>query len=270
MPRALAIAALTLGACYAFAQTAAPRPEFQVASIKLNKSESRGTMVSPYPGGRFTARNAPLLRLIELAYRIKDFQISGAPAWLAEERYDIEAKAEGDPDFAATYSMLQPLFEDRLKLKFHRETRQETVYALVVAKAGKLPEAGECGPSAERSKRSLPFCGGIFTLPGRIAGDSITLAQFINPLSSLTGRIVLDKTGLTGKYNFDLRYKPEPTQFQARPGLAATGIVAVPNADLDRPYLFTAIQEQLGLKSKSQKCPIEMMVIDHVERPSEN
>ncbi len=270
MPRALAIAALTLGACHAFAQTPAPRPEFQVASIKLNKSENRGTMVSPYPGGRFTARNAPLLQLIELAYRIKDFQISGAPAWLAEERYDIEAKAEGDPDFAATYSMLQPLFEDRLKLKFHHETKEEPVYALVIAKAGKLQDAGDCGSGGERSKRSLPFCGGTFVLPGRIAGDSITVAQFINPLSSLTGRVVLDKTGLTGKYNFDLRYKPEQAQSEAPPGAAVPGIAAVPNPDLDRPYLFTAIQEQLGLKLESQKGPVEMMVIDHVERPSEN
>lgn len=81
---------------------------------------------------------------------------------------------------------------------------------------------------------------------------------------------MLDKTGLTGKYNFDLRYKPEQSQFQARPGITASGIATVPNADLDRPYLFIAIQEQLGLKLESQKGPIEMMVIDHVERPSEN
>ncbi len=265
MLRALAIAALMLGACHVFAQTAAPRPEFQVASIKLNQSENRGMRVSPHLGGRFTARNAPLLQLIELAYRIKDFQISGAPAWLATERYDIEAKAEGDPGFAATYAMLQPLFEDRLKLKFHHETKEATVYALMVAKAGKLPEAGECGPGGETSKRSVPFCGGIYTLPGRIAGDSITMAQFIDPLSSLTGRLVLDKTGLTGKHNFDLRYKPEQTGLQS-----VSGAATVPNADLDRPYLFTALQEQLGLKLESQKGSIVMMVIDHVERPSEN
>ncbi len=331
MLRASVIAALTFGACYAFAQTPAPRPEFEVASIKPNKSENRSSSVSPYPGGRFTARNAPLLRLIERAYRIKDFQISGAPAWLAEERYDIEAKAEGSPDFAATYSMLQPLFEDRLRLKFHQETREETVYALLVAKTGKRPEAGECGPGGEPRKRSLPFCGGIFTLPGRIADDSITvaqfitMAQFIEPLSSLTGRIV-DKTGLTGKYGFDLRYKPEQPQFQAPPGGAAPGHIfgqkavisllvdalslntgrvvldktnlagkydiqlkytpemaqfqarpdappglpPLPPIDPNGPSLFTAVQEPLGLKLESQKGPVEMIVIDQVERPSEN
>ncbi|MGB6944941.1 MAG: TIGR03435 family protein [Bryobacteraceae bacterium] len=99
---------------------------------------------------------------------------------------------------------------------------------------------------------------------------SINRNKSENRSSSLTGRIVLDKTGLTGKYNFDLRYKPEQSQFQARPGITASGIATVPNADLDRPYLFIAIQEQLGLKLESQKGPIEMMVIDHVERPSEN
>jgi uncharacterized protein (TIGR03435 family) len=249
-----------------------------VASIKLNKSADRRAMIMPARGGRFTATNIPLQFLITLAYDVKDFQLFGAPAWLASERYDIEAKAEGDPGFDAVRPMLQTLLEDRLQFKFHRETKELAVYALVVAKAGKLHQAeGECGPRPdgpppppEPGKMPSPPCGGFFVFPGRLSGQKIAITQLIDSLSRFTGRTVLDKTNLTGKYDIDLQYTPEQGQFQGPPGGAPNGLPPLPPIDPNGPSLFTALQEQLGLKLQSQKGPVEMIVIDHIERPSEN
>jgi uncharacterized protein (TIGR03435 family) len=278
MLRAAAIASLLLSACRAFGQPAAPRPEFEVASIKLNKSGDGRAMIMPARGGRFTATNVPLQLLITLAYNVKDFQLSGAPAWLMSERYDVETKAEGDPAFDAVRVMLQTLLEDRLQLKFHRETKDLPVYELVVAKAGKLKQAeGECGPPPSGplpppapGKPPTLFCGGMMMFPGRLNGQKVPITQLVDVLSRFTDRIVVDKTNLTGKYDIDLQYTPEQGQFQAPPGGAPPGMPALPPIDPNGPSLFTALQEQLGLKLESQKGPVEMIVIDHIERPSEN
>jgi uncharacterized protein (TIGR03435 family) len=268
-----------LSACHAFGQPAAPRPEFEVASIKLNKSADRRMMIMPPRGGRFTATNVTMQLVITLAYRVKDFQLSGAPAWLNSERYDIEAKAEADPAFEAALPMLQTLLEDRLQLKFHRESKELPVYALVVAKAGKLHEAeGECGPRPntpppppEPGKLPSAPCGGFFGFPGRLSGQKVAIPQLLDSLSRFTGRVVLDKTNLTGKYDINLEYTPEQGQFQGPPGGATPpGLPTPPPTDPNGPSLFTALQEQLGLKLESQKGPVEMLIIDHVERPSEN
>jgi len=278
MQRALAAAGLMLGACHAFGQPAAPRPEFEVASIKLNKTGDRRIMITPARGGRFTATNIPMQFFITQAYSIKDFQLSGAPAWLMSERYDIEAKAEGNPSMSEMLPMVQALLEDRLKLKVHRETKEQQVYALIVAKAGKLHEAeGECPPRPstpppppEPDKLPTGFCGGFFMFPGHLSGQKVGIAQLMDPLSRFTGRVVLDKTNLTGKYDIDLQYTPEGGQFPTPPGGGDPGLPPLPPIDPNGPSLFTALQEQLGLKLESQKGPVEMIVIDHVERPSEN
>src|SRR5580704_7200535 len=278
MQRALAAAGLMLGACHAFGQPAAPRPEFEVASIKLNKTGDRRIMITPARGGRFTATNIPMQFFITQAYSIKDFQLSGAPAWLMSERYDIEAKAEGNPSMSEMLPMVQALLEDRLKLKVHRETKEQQVYALIVAKAGKLHEAeGECPPRPstpppppEPGKLPTGFCGGFFMFPGHLSGQKVGIAQLMDPLSRFTGRVVLDKTNLTGKYDIDLQYTPEGGQFTTPPGGGDPGLPPLPPIDPNGPSLFTALQEQLGLKLESQKGPVEMIVIDHVERPSEN
>ncbi len=277
MLRAAAIASLLLSACCAFGQPPAPRPEFEVASIKLNKSNDGFIRIMPARGGRFTATNVPLQILITIAYRIKDFQLSGAPPWVMSERYDVEAKAEGDPSFDAMLPMLQTLLEDRLQFKFHRDTKEMTVYALVVAKAGKLKQSeGECAPRPdgppppEPGKLPTAFCGGFMMFPGHLSGQKVSIEALLDPLSRFTGRTILDKTNLTGKYDFDLQYTPEQGQFQAPPGGAPPGMPALPPTDPNGPSLFTALQEQLGLKLESQKGPVEMIVIDHIERPSEN
>jgi uncharacterized protein (TIGR03435 family) len=276
MLRAPAIAGFVLVCCHAFAQSAAPRPEFEVASIKLNKSNDGRMMIMPARGGRFTATNVPLQLLITIAYRIKDFQLSGAPPWLNSERYDVEAKAEGDPGFDATLPMLQTLLEDRFQFKFHRETKELPVYALVVAKAGKLHQAGgECGPRPdspppppEPGKLPSPPCGGFFGFPGRLSGQKVGITELIDPLSRFTGRVVLYKTNLTGKYDINLDYTPDQAEFQSLLGGAPS--MPLPPSDPNGPSLVTALQEQLGLKLESQKGPVEMIVIDHIERPSEN
>ena len=194
-----------------------------MASIKPNKSA--GTFAS-WPGRRRAEdsllTNVPLQFVITMAYRVKDFQLSGAPAWLMSERYDIEAKAEGNPSFDAMLPMVQTLLEDRLQLKFHRETKELPVYALVVAKAGKLHEAeGECGPRPnipppppEPGKLPTAPCGGFFVFPGHLSGQKVGYAQLVDSLSRFTGRVVLDKTNLTGKYDINLDYTPEQGQFQ--------------------------------------------------------
>lgn len=282
MLRALAIAGVLAGCCHAFGQpsqqTGAPRPQFEVASIKPNKSGDMRMMFRSASGGRFTASNIPLQSLITIAYRIKDFQLSGAPPWLMSERYDIEAKAEGNPGGDAMLPMLQGLVEDRLQFKFHRESKDLPVYALVVAKPGKLhPAEGECGPPPsgpppppEPGKMPTPFCGGLMMFPGHLSGQKVAIDQLLETLSRFTGRNVLDKTNLTGKYDIDLQYTPEQGQFQAPPGGAPPGMPPLPPIDPNGPSLFTALQEQLGLKLESQKAPVEIIVIDHIERPSEN
>jgi uncharacterized protein (TIGR03435 family) len=277
MLRAWAVAGLVLGSCHALAQSAAPRPEFEVASIKLNKSGDLRAMILPPRGGRFTATNIPFQFLITLAYQIKDFQLTGAPAWLKSERYDIEAKAAGNPGLDEVEKMVQTLLEDRLQFKFHRETKELPIYALVVAKAGKLhPAEGECaprpdGPLPPPEPGKLPtLCGGFFAFPGHISGQKVSIIQLLDPLSRLTGRNVIDKTNLAGKYDIDLQYTPEQGQFQAPPGGAPPGMPSLPPMDPNGPTLFTALQEQLGLKLESQKGPVEMIVIDSIERPSEN
>ncbi len=281
MLRAMAAASILLGSCHALAQTPAPRPEFDVASIKLNKSGDRFIMIRPSPGGRLTVTNAPLKELITLAYRLKDFQLSGAPPWLASERYDIEAKAEGNPPFDQMLPMLQKLLEDRLQLKFHHETKEMQVYALEVAKAGKLHQVeGECGPPPQgppplpEPGKPLPKpCGGFFMFQGHITGQKVPIAQFLDILSRFTGRIVVDKTDLSGKYDIDLQYTPDPGQFPGGPLPPLPGGgpgPALPPVDPNGPSLFTALQEQLGLKLESQKAPVDIMVVDHVEHPSEN
>jgi hypothetical protein len=208
MLRTLAVASLLLFACGAHGQPAAPRPEFEVASIKLNKSASFGAMLRPGPGGRFSATNIPLQLLVTFAYKIKDFQLSGAPPWLMSERYDIEAKATA-------------------------------------------------------------FCGGFMMFPGHLSGQKVTIEQLLDPLSRFTGQTVLDKTNLTGKYDVDVQYTPEQGQFQTPPP-GAPGMPQLPPIDPNGPSLFTALQEQLGLKLESQKGPVEIIVVDHIERPSEN
>jgi uncharacterized protein (TIGR03435 family) len=256
------------------AQTDAPkraRPEFEVASIKPHKSDDRRVMISPSPGGRFSAGGATLRMLITVAYRIQDYQISGALSWMSSDRYDVVAKTEEGSN-SKWMECLQSLLEDRFKLTVHRETKELPVYALVVAKGGpKLHEVeGDCPPRPSGApppfvpgKMPTPFCGQMFMGWNQLAGNKVPLQQVVTTLARTLGRTVIDKTGLTGKYDIKLEWTPEQSQVPLGPGDPV-------QPDNSGPSIYAALQEQLGLKLESQKGPVEVLIIDHVEQPSEN
>ena len=255
--------AFTLGG--AFGQSAPERPAFEVASVKPNQSGDRG-MSFGRPPGRFTATNVTLKLLITYAYGVSDHQISGGPSWLNSERYDIVAKEPADdpsvartmpmlhenPGVAKTMLMLQTLLSDRFQLRLLRETKELPGYALVVAKNGHKLHEGEGTGNGMRIGR------------GRITTQAISMDNFSKNLGRLPGRPVVDRTALKGKFAFTLEWTPDPSQ--------PTGLLGPSPAPVDDsgPSIFTALQEQLGLKLEPQKGPVEILVIDHVEKPSEN
>jgi len=250
-------------------------PAFEVASIKPNHSADHRTMFQMTPGGRLTANNISVKMLMMMAYQIKDNQISGAPGWMESEHYDISAKPEGSADQEQIRLMMQSLLADRFQLKFHRETKEQTIYALVVDKNGpKLKEstgegdllgpAPEGGRGAGRGGRQ-----GVRIGRGQLEAQGAQVSMLANQLSNVLGRQVIDKTGLTGSYDFKLTWAPDENQGIRVPG--DNPGAAPPAAPADAgPSIFAAVQEQLGLKLESQKGPVEIFTIDHVEKASEN
>jgi len=278
MKQVVAGGLLSLIAVWSSPGQSAPRAEFEVASVKPNLSGERRIMFRPMLGGRFVAENATVRILIQLAYGVQPFQISGGPAWLDTDHYDIEAKAPSNINFDLMPPYLESLLEDRFQLKIHRETKELPIYALVVAKGGsKLQEAkaGNCfvpdpakpAPLPEPGKVLPTPCGGFFVTQNTMNGASIKLATVGQNLSNRLGRPVVDKTGLTGTYDIHLEWTPDP----GLGGGPGPGGPPVPeSSDSSGPSIFTAIQEQLGLRLDSQKGPVETIVIDHVEKASEN
>jgi len=251
---------------------------YEVASVKPNKSGDDMVRMMSLPDG-LSATGATLQMLIESAYEIEDNQLAGAPGWLRSERYDIEAKMDSavaaelrklgpDQRKAARQHMLQVLLEDRFKLTIHRESADRPVYALVIARHGpKLHEAkpGDTYPNGLKGVHGasgLLFMGGI---GGPLTAQGASMENLSRLLSLQLRRPVIDKTGLTGNYDFTLKWAPD----QNTPMFNGAGNDSVPS-DSSGPSIFTAVQEQLGLKLESQKGPVEMIVIDHVEKPSEN
>jgi uncharacterized protein (TIGR03435 family) len=230
----------------------------------------------------FTATNVPLLTLIRQAYGLRAFAIDdrifGGPAWLSAERYNIDAKIDDavaeklkqlspDQSKLARQHMLQALLADRLNLIVHRETRDLPVYSLVVAKNGpKLQESKPDDPYLDGFKDKSGRGGtGIMMGSGSIVGQAAHLDALVPLFSILVGRTVVDKTGLTGTYDFKLKWTPDQNL-----AATSTGSAGVQPPESSAPSLFTAIQEQLGLKLEPGKGPVEVIVIDHVERPSGN
>lgn len=271
------------------AQTAAPveKSKFEVASVRENTSNDGKVMIGVQPGGRFNAVNVPLWDLIRQAFAVQRTQIVGAPDWSNTARYDIVAKAERDIPGAGPAApigplnyMLQDLLEDRFKLRAHREQRELPIYALVVARndtqlgAGLRPSTVDCSAMRGRGGRpgmpppgpplagERPVCG-MRVAPNQVLAGGIPLTQLTLMLSQFTQRIVVDRTGLTGNFDIDLTFTPE----QLPQGPPPPG-VPLPSIDPNGPSLFTALQEQLGLKLESDRAPVEVLVIDHVERPT--
>ena len=280
---------------------------FDVASVKTNTTGPGPTMIQMDPRtGRATVTNATFRMLLRTAYRVQDYQIIGGPDWMNAVRFDIQAKPDADfkPDPApatpcigpgcppnAVQLMMQGLLADRFQFKMHRETRELPVYDLTVGKNGpKLKEVPEPprpapgalpppppppppppGPSAGGALPPLPTPppGAAITGSGGFAASAVPLATLVQVLSQLTGRPVIDKTGIKGFFDFKLQFSPEglaggpPPPAGGGPGLT-TG------ASDPAPSLFTALQEQLGLKLESTKGSVPVIVIDSVQRPTEN
>src|ERR1700722_2889194 len=258
------------------------KPHFEVASIKRNVS-GLGVGFNPLPGGRLTIENVPLRLLIQNAYDVFPFQVSAGPGWIGSDRWDVDAKADGNlstPEMIGP--MLAALLEDRFRLKVHRETKQLPVYIMAVAKGGlKLPESkAECweehdangrpSPPPVPGKPPLASCGrvmgGLSPSGGHLEGKTASVGSLIFTLSHLLGRTIIDKTGFTGTFDMHLEFARDQA-LPGAPGGPAPGKFA---ADSSKPSIFTALQEQLGLKLESGRGPVEMLVIDHVEKPSEN
>lgn len=266
-----------------------PRPPqpttFEAASIKPNTSGDPGISVRRQPGGRFNAINAPLRSLILLAHQLQGFQLVDAPDWVATDRFDIVAKIEGDPPPTPPGSPNDPmvlavraLLAERFKLAVHRETRQMDIYALVMArpdgKPGRAlrPTTQDCpvlmaaaarggAPPAPPAGGPAVVCGIRTTPSGQVFGGGAEMSFLANGLAGQVGRIVVDRTGLTGGWDFEFQFAPE--QRGPLPAGADT-----PPANPDAPSLFTALQEQLGLKLEATKGPVEVLVIDSVDRPT--
>jgi uncharacterized protein (TIGR03435 family) len=257
-------------------------PSFEVASVKRNPSGLGRSMIeNVQPSGLWLLTNVPTRALIRTAYRVHDFQIVGAPDWVQTEHYDVVAKASGDLRPAAPgapraqFLMLRSLLIDRFKLKARLETREAPVFALVLARtdgkpgAGLVPAHDDCAAIvAAEIKRERPvappgerpvcglIAGPIGTTGGdRIAGGNASIGQLATTLSGRMNRIVLDRTGLSGVFNFTLDFVPDGSPIDASQNL---------------PPLQSALREQLGLKLEPARGPVEVLVIDHVERPTEN
>jgi bla regulator protein blaR1 len=239
----IAMATLTL------AQTpgSEKRAEFEVASIKPTATQGSFTFDFP-PGGRFTARNVTLNLLLRVAYQLQDYQISGGPGWITSAGFDIQASAAagtGELPREQVLHMVQALLADRFRLVLHRETRQLPIYALVVGKTGPKLQAADSSASPNGTIKM-----------GQLLTKKMSVTALANILTFDLKRPVRDETGLEGDFAFTLEWTLGLGESDAGPS--------------SRPSLFTAVQEQLGLKLESTKGPVEVLVIDHVERPSEN
>jgi bla regulator protein blaR1 len=243
---------------------------FDVATIRPSKPGTGGSTYSFTPGHGIKVSNGTLKGLIEMAYDLRDFQIQGGPGWADSESFDIVAKcviapSDSAPGAAAksiedTRLRLQALLRDRFQLEVRRESKDLPEYMLAVGKSG--PKFKPSG--ADHAAGST---AGINAACGRMVGTNTTMANLAYKLSRSLDRPVVDQTALTGSYDFVLSWTPDTGPCAA--SNSAPDSAAASNAG-DGPSLFTALQEQLGLKLDSVKGPVDTLVIDHVERPSPN
>jgi uncharacterized protein (TIGR03435 family) len=220
------------------AHALAQPPAFEAAAIKPSKEAVRGITWDTGPG-RINVRGT-LKGLIWIAYQVKDFQVSSGPKWLDEDRFEINAKAEGPANDPQLLAMLQTLLADRFQLAIHHEQKIAPAYALVVAKSGLKIKPVEAAGSSSKGGR------GVLTAKG------LTMAKLADRLSRNLDAPVTDLTGAPGAFDFKLEWSIEGDK------------------DEVQSALFTALQSQLGLKLESRKVPIDMIVVDKAEKPSEN
>ena len=289
MPSALVLAALVAVGSVAHAQSqqtssksgGAPQ-EFEVVSVKPQKDArpmdpitlSYLTRVGQSSrNGRFDLAGAPLTVLIQLAYNVKDFQVTGGPSWVSSDAYNVTARAEGNATFEQMRPMLRSLLADRFKLRIRRETKELPVYELTAARGGikvRTTREDNCvaldpdnPPPPRIPPGPLNTCGdvrrqvmsGAPERKDRIEAIQISMPELVRILSDDVGRTVIDNTGIKGTFDLHLEFTPDE---------------ALTNGSGSGPSLFTALTDQLGLRMVSSKAPVEMLVIEGAERPSQN
>jgi uncharacterized protein (TIGR03435 family) len=250
---------ITVGvmACFsalAYAQpapTSAPVPQFEVASVRPSAPDATNRGSGGHTGsGRVLMTNSTLKRLIMGAYGVGQNEIIGGPDWLDQDKFDIQAKADQSTDGDTLMKMQQALLADRFKLAIRRENKTIPVYVLGIAKNGPKLEKSESGESSSGNGR------------GHLEGRNIDMAGLAWRLGRQLDRPVVDRTELPGAFNYKLEWTPEDelAKRSTQPGAALP----------DLPSIFVAIQQQLGLKLEPQKAPVEVLVIDHAQKPTEN
>jgi uncharacterized protein (TIGR03435 family) len=235
------------------------KPGVEVATIKPIQPGTRLVMLL-MQGEHLVVKNISLKYLIQFAYDTPDRQVAGAPGWTDTEKWDIEAKPDtpGMPSIPQMRLIVQSLLTERFALKSHQEERKMAAFALTVGKNG--PKMTKTADASESPNFVAPL--------GMLDARSSTMGEFVNFLqSSILGQPVVDNTGLTGRWDFTLKWTPDETQFTG-PGMKVSP-AAADDAN-GPPPLFTAIQDQLGLKLESQKADVPVLVVDHVDHPSPN
>jgi uncharacterized protein (TIGR03435 family) len=269
-----------LSAALVGAQALAPT-SFEVASVKPNRSTDVAIRMDMPGGDRFTATNVSVRQLVLFAYDLQDARLIGGPDWIRSERFDVDARAgrvlppwtpAGPP--REVLQMLRTLLSERFRLMVHQEKRDLPVYALVVARNGQLgpairPSTLGCGNPSKPSGPVVPSSPSEFTCgmrigPGQMVMGGTPMSQFATILPSFVQRVVIDRTGLEGAYDFRLSWTPEGL----RRGAPPPGAPPLPPVDPDGATIFTALQEQLGLRLDPQQAPLDVVVIDRIERPT--
>ena len=244
-----------IAAAAAIAQVQSPT-EFEVVSIRPNTANDRIVTINVGPGGRFAARGYTLVLLMQRAYGLMDWNVSGGPGWIRADRYDVAANAivSGNLTERQLKPMLQKMLAERFKLRLHQGSKEMSGYALVVRRIG-----SKVKPSADGEEHSDTFRMGAAGL----SGQGITMGDLARYVGGKLGLVVVDKTGLKGVYDFKVDWRDDTD----RP---AGGLPDVDPREALRSTVFAALEDQLGLKLIAQKVAVQMLVIDSVEKASEN
>jgi uncharacterized protein (TIGR03435 family) len=253
----------------------APRPEFEAATVKASRDGKSGVRATT---SRLTLDSVPLRVMVSVAYKTRPSQIIGGPAWSDSTMFDVQGKAAEAAGTDSMLLMLQALLEDRFQLKIRHEIREGPVYELTVAKGGyRLKPSRDCVPfdpnhlprQTTPGEARIDYCGRMSrggdgsrsTVEGTgvdvIPRIGLLTPSIIGFLSETLDRTVIDKTGLTGAFDFRLEWAPQRASAEQAD-------------DVDAPSIFTAVREQLGLKLEAGKGPVDYLVIDHAEKPSDN
>ena len=246
----------------------AQEPVFDAAIIKPNRSSDSGTSIGQRPGGQYIMTNGTIAMLLLNAYGPENGELVGAPDWVSSERYDLQATANATTTSETLRRMLRALLVDRLELQAHLEPREQPVYFLVKARPdgrpgpALVPAPRDCAAVAAARSAGLPIpvlqppangappCG-LQAVDGELRAGGLTMDVLARNLGRRAGRVVFDRTGIAGYFDFTLTFQ----QGTVNP---------------DGPSFFTALQEQLGLKLEGGRAPLQTLIVDHIERPVEN